>query len=318
MFILFVQACSNSNKSNESSDNLDPALKVPIASVKTLGNLINDKSGALSLIPTEVSWEIRKDKIPKSEFNIEANKKGCVVKGQPQAKNQIDELLQAGQAFSHIRSDLGQDYEFSLVTKSTVKELNRKNTRMILANDLIQSKDSRLANYLGGIAAKNPYQIVEIKLVESQLTGLLMPESQVIESYLQPQFSELINSNPRSTKIDCHLLSNQNFSEVFALGSVTLKNGRKIPATKIVELSTGEVVCERMDNSLVFDREAVFKRGPSHSMGMGKAMRVRIFSNESPSLSFNHCGGAEILDLKLLLLDDGKVLQQKTQVIIPQ
>lgn len=318
MCILVVQACSDSNKSNDASDNLDPALKVPIGSVKTLGNLINDKSGALSLIPTEVNWQLRKDKISKSEYNSEANKKGCAVQGQPQVKNQVDGQLQVGQAFSHIRSDLGQDYEFTLITKSTVKEVDRKNTKMILSNDLIQSKDSRLANYMGGIAAKNPYQIVEVKLVESQLTGLLMPESQVLESYLQPQFRELINSNPRSTKIDCHLLSNQHSSEVFAVGNVTLKNGRKIPATKIVELSTGEVVCERMDNSLVFDREAIFKRGPSHSMGMGKTVRVRILSNESPSLSFNHCGGAEILDLKLLVLDDGRVLQQKTQVVMPQ
>ena len=317
MCVLVVQAC-DSKKSSEPSDNLDPSLKVPIASVKTLGYLINDKSGALSLIPTEVNWQLRKDKVSRSEFNDESYRNGCAIRGNAQAKSRIDEQLQVGQGFTRHQSDLGQDYEFSLVTKTTVREIDRQNTRMILANDLLRFKDNRLANYKGDIAARNPYQIVEVRLVESQLTGQPMPQTQELESYLQPRFRELINSNPRSTKIDCHLLSNQNFTEVFSTGSVALKNGRKVPATKITEINTGQVVCERMDNSLVFDQEAIFKRGPSHSMGLGKSMRVRILSNDIPSLSFNHCGGAEILDLRLLVLDDGRVLQQKTQVVMPQ
>lgn len=316
--LFIIQACSDSKKSSVSGDNLDPSLKEPIGNLKTLGHLTKDNSGVLSLIPTGVNWQLKKDKVPRAEFYNEAYKKGCAAKGQPQVKNQIDEQLQTGQVFSQVRSDLGQDYEFSLVTKATVKEIDRKSVKLVLANDLIQFKDSRLLNLAGGVAAKNPYQIVEVKLVESQVTGLSIPESQVIESHLQPRFRELINSNPKSTKIDCHLLNNQNSSETFAIGNVILKNDKKISATKIMELSTGEVVCERADNSLVFDKEALFKRGPSHSMGLGKSMRVRIFSNEVSSLAFNHCGGAEILDLRLLVLDDGRVLQQRTQVVAPQ
>ncbi|MEK6772538.1 MAG: hypothetical protein AABY64_01240 [Bdellovibrionota bacterium] len=309
MSLLLIQACSSSKNESIQAQSDDGPIEV-----KTLGGLRNDEADILSLGSTGLKWSASKDMASRTAYDQEAYRKGCKENGQFGEVMQVDSSLRVGQSFKEISNEIGQAHQLTRVTKHTLVDIDKKNINLIVSKSLIESSDSRLADYQGPVILMNPYEKVKLSLGKAKLTNLPVPVSETLESHFHPDFIAKLKASPVLTKVYCHMEENQNSTELLALGNVTMKNGKTMKATKKIKLSAGVVICERIDNSFISKNEAK-KSGPSHKIGIGKDIHVIIASNEVPSLKFNFCGGTKLLDFRLLVLDDGRVIQQRMNVL---
>ncbi len=308
MSLLLIQACSSSKNESTQAQSDGPI------EVKTIGGLRNDEADILSLGSTGLKWSASKDMASRAAYDQEAYRKGCKENGQFNEVMQVDNSLRVGQIFKEVSSEVGQTHQLTRVTKHTLVDIDKKNINLIVSKSLIESSDSRLTDYQGPVVLMNPYEKVKLSLGKAKLTNLPIPVSETLESHFHPDFIAKLKASPALTKVYCHLEENQNSNELLALGNVTMKNGKTIKATKKITLSAGVVICERIDNSFL-PRSEAGKTGSSHKIGVGKDIHVIIASNEVPSLKFNFCGGTKLLDFRLLVLDDGRVIQQRMNVL---
>ncbi len=314
------QGCSKSSEqSQDSSSDAEKELRrkdQQIIEVKSLGPLINDVAGVLSLEKTGLIWNTHKDKVSLKEFYLEAYKKGCWQIGQPQDLLRIDPELRVGQKFKINFKDLGQAHELSTIKRRTISHIDHTRAELIYTSEFVQGKDSRISDYRGPLVTENPFEKIKLSLGVSRLTQKPVVEAQAIEMNLHPDLMKMWEGAASELKIECNLEQDQNTTHVFALGQIKMKSGQLVKANKKTTLSTGTVICRRVEyNPLSMKNELEKFRGQVFRIGPGKNIHMSITSNQLPSPAMGFCGGTRLLDLKLLVLDDGKVIQQRTESI---
>ena len=307
--VLGLQACSGS-----SSPSSPPPNSAPIE-IRTLGALSMDNSGTLSASQTGVQWKTLSDQVPPKDFYQRAYQKGCGQAGQPNEILQIDRDLKIGQKFRYFLNDLGQDYQLSISKERTLVDLNRATSQLTFSAELLNAIDSRIVNYKGPLVLANPYEKLRMSLVQKGPTSRPEIQMEVLESRLHPDLLNQLNAAAETVNVDCHMPTINQATEVLAFGEVKTRNGRTVKAYKKTKVSKGIISCKRKEYD-PFSRKNEFEKvhGLLQDIGAGKFVHMVISSNDLPSSDFRFCGGTQLLDFKLLVLDDGRVIQQRIEV----
>lgn len=314
-----LQGCSSSSENSAGPADPDREFRakdqLPLQ-IQSLGTLSGDDSGALSVQNTGLKWTSLKDKVTPREFYQEAFRKGCRQQGQPQESLQIDPDLRVGQSFRMTLRDLGQGHYLTTVKRRTISAIDRIKPELVYTSEFLKAEDSRIADYRGPLVLENPFEKIKVSLGQSGLTGRPTMEFKTLEMKLHPELIRRLETASGSIKTECHLERNETQVEVYALGQIKGFRGKNLKATKKTVFSTGQVVCQRIEDAPFSTKNELEKtRGQVFRFGPGKNIDMTISSNLFPSPSLSFCGGTQILNLKVLVLDDGQVLQQRTDLM---